>query len=201
MMMSQTGGSVISRAEARRIFQSLTVPARCSLPDSASPGLHWRYACSAVRRSSCVLRRGCACRDAAWSMKFTVFVPVGTSWFVNRTAACQFEIRRDAAVPFEIPLESKRIEACTVSRICRLEDEEHWDGIDGIFKASAKKSGKVRAGEDPSIAQAGVECAGVAAAAARLNVRRLPRLRFRDRLFLDRFERSTATGMRARRLR
>ncbi len=68
-------------------------------------------------------------------------------------------------MPFEIPLEAKRIEACTVSRICRLEREEDWDSIDGIFKASSKKSGKVRFGEDPSIAQPGVECAGIAAAA------------------------------------
>lgn len=66
---------------------------------------------------------------------------------------------------FEIPLEAQRIESRAVSCVRGLEGEEDWDCIDCVFKTSAKKSGKVRVGENPSIAQAGVKGSGVAPAA------------------------------------
>ena len=104
--------------------------------------------------------------SAAWSMKFTVLVPVGTLWSVNSTPPREFEVGGDAAVALEIPLEAERVETHAVGGVGGLEDEEHRNSVDRIFEASAEKAGKMWAGEDPSIAQAGVEDASVAASAA-----------------------------------
>jgi hypothetical protein len=68
-------------------------------------------------------------------------------------------------VTLEVPLEDEWVEAYAVGGVGRLEYEKNGNGVDGVFESSAKKAGQVWAGEDPSIAQAGVECAGVAASA------------------------------------
>ena len=68
-----------------------------------------------------------------------------------------FEVRRETAVAFEIPLQPERAEPHTVGGIRGLEDEKDGDGVDSVLKASAKKAGEMRAGKDPSIAQTGVE--------------------------------------------
>ena len=91
---------------------------------------------------------------------------MGTFWLVNTTAAAEFDVGRETAVALEVPLEGDGVKAHAVGGVRGLEDEEHGDGIDCVFEASAEKAGKMRAGEDPSVAQAGVEGAGVAASAA-----------------------------------
>jgi hypothetical protein len=70
-------------------------------------------------------------------MKFTLFVPVGMLW------------------------SAERVESHPVCGIRGLKNQEDGDGVHGIFETSAEKAGKMRAGEDPSIAQAGVKGAGV----------------------------------------
>ena len=67
---------------------------------------------------------------------------------------------------FEIPFEPEWIEAHAIGGVGRLEDKKHRNGVDRVFKSSAKKSGQMRAGQNPSIAQAGIEDAGIAASAA-----------------------------------
>ncbi len=67
---------------------------------------------------------------------------------------------------FEVPLEAERVEAYAIGGVRGLEHREDGDCVDRIFESSAKKAGQVRAGEDPSVAQAGVEGAGVASSAA-----------------------------------
>jgi len=81
-------------------------------------------------------------------------------------ASAEFEVGREAAAANEIPLEAERVESQAVGSIGGLEDEKHGNGIHGVFETSAKKAGEMRAGDDPSVAQAGVEDAGVAASAA-----------------------------------
>jgi hypothetical protein len=81
-------------------------------------------------------------------------------------AARELEKRREVAAADEIPLEAKRIESYAVGSVGGLEDEKHWDGIDGVFEASAQKAGKMRVGENPSVAEAGVESAGIAASSS-----------------------------------
>src|SRR5258708_2447079 len=70
------------------------------------------------------------------------------------------------AVAFEVPLEAEGVEAYAVGSVRGLEHQEDWNGIDRIFEASAEKARKVRAGEDPSVAQAGVKGTDVASSAA-----------------------------------
>src|ERR1017187_4492878 len=77
-------------------------------------------------------------------------------------AAAEVEVGLKSAVTFEVPLEAERVEAHAVRGVGGLEDEEDGDGVDRIFKPSAEKAGQVPAGEDPSVAQSGVEGAGVA---------------------------------------
>ena len=69
-------------------------------------------------------------------------------------------------MPLKIPLEPQRIEADSVSRVCRLESEKNRDGIDRILKSSAQKSRQMRIGEKPSVAQPGVEDSSITAATA-----------------------------------
>src|ERR1700722_4524907 len=81
-------------------------------------------------------------------------------------AAGEFEIGREAAMANEIPLEAERVESQAVGGVGGLENEKHGNSVDGVFETSAKKTGEMRAGDNPSIAEAGVEDAGVAASAA-----------------------------------
>jgi hypothetical protein len=69
-------------------------------------------------------------------------------------------------VSFKVPLEAQWIEAHAVRGIGRLEYEEDGNRIDGILKPSAEKAGQVRAGQDPSVAQASVEDAGATSSSA-----------------------------------
>ena len=80
-------------------------------------------------------------------------------------AAGEFEVGGEAAVAFEIPFEAEWVKTGAVGGVGGLEGEEYGDCVDRIFEASAEKAGEVEAGEDPSVAQAGVEDAGVAASA------------------------------------
>ena len=66
----------------------------------------------------------------------------------------------------EIPLEPQRIEADAVSRVCRLKGKKHRDSIDGVLKTAPQKSREMWVCEDPSVAQARVEDADMAASAA-----------------------------------
>ena len=84
----------------------------------------------------------------------------------EQRAAGEFQVGREASVALEVPLEAERVEAHAVGGVGRLEDQEDRNSVDRIFEASAEKAGEMRAGEDPSIAQAGVEGACVAASAA-----------------------------------
>ena len=70
--------------------------------------------------------------------------PGGDIVIGEERAAAEFEVRREAAVAFEVPLEAKRVEAHAVRGIGWLEDEEDGDGVDRVFKTSAKKAGQVR---------------------------------------------------------
>ena len=76
-------------------------------------------------------------------------------------AAGELKIGREAPAAHEIPLQAERVEAYSVGCVRRLKDEEDGYGVEGIFEASAEKTREMRIGENPSIAQAGVECAGV----------------------------------------
>ena len=87
-------------------------------------------------------------------------------WLVKSVPAAEFEIGREAAAADEIPLEAERVESQAVGGVGGLEDEEHGNGVHGVFETSAKKAGEMRASDDPSVAQAGIEDAGVAASAA-----------------------------------
>ena len=91
--------------------------------------------------------------------------PSGYIVIGEERAAAEFEVRREATVAFEVPLEAKRIEAYAVRGIRWLEDEEDGDGVDSVLKTSAKKTGQVRSSEDPSIAEAQVEDASIASSA------------------------------------
>ena len=84
----------------------------------------------------------------------------------EQRAAAEFEVGRKRAAAHEIPLEAKWVKSHAVSSVGGLEDEKHGDRIHGVLESSTKKAGKMRAGDDPSVAQAGVEDAGVAASAA-----------------------------------
>ena len=93
-------------------------------------------------------------------------IGVGRDVLVSeKHAAGEFEVGGEAAVALEVPLQAERVETRAVGGVGGLEGEEDWDGVDCIFEASAEKAGEVGAGEDPSVAQAGVEDAGVAASA------------------------------------
>src|SRR4029077_10773425 len=81
-------------------------------------------------------------------------------------SAGEFQIRRDATMVLEIPFESKWIEADAVGGIGRLENEEERNGIDRILESTAQKTGKVRAGQHPSVAQPGIEESCIATPAA-----------------------------------
>jgi hypothetical protein len=81
-------------------------------------------------------------------------------------SATQFEVWQNAAAAHEIPLQAKRIEANSEGRVCRLKNQRDGNGGDRVFEASAKESGQVLVREDPAIAEAGIEGAGVAAASS-----------------------------------
>lgn len=81
----------------------------------------------------------------------------------ENSSTAEFEVRRETPVTLEVPFQGKRIKTDTVGSVCGLEDEEDGYGIYGIFEASAKKTGQMGAGKDPSVAQAGVEDPGIAA--------------------------------------
>jgi len=72
-------------------------------------------------------------------------------------ATSQFEIRRKTAMALEVPLEAEGIEAHTIGSIGRLENQKHRHSVNGIFEASAENAGKMRACEDPTVSQSGVE--------------------------------------------
>ena len=80
-------------------------------------------------------------------------------------AAAEFEIGGEVTVVFEVPLEAQGIEAHAVGSVGWLEDKEQGNRIDRIFKPSAEKAGQVRAGQDPSVAQAAIEDAGAGSSA------------------------------------
>jgi len=84
----------------------------------------------------------------------------------EESASAELEIGGEAAAADEIPLEAERVESHAVGGVGGLEDEKHGNGIDGVFETSAKEAGEMRGGDDPSVAEAGVEDAGVAASAA-----------------------------------
>jgi hypothetical protein len=77
----------------------------------------------------------------------------------------EFQVRRNVAMALEIPFQSQRIKARAIRRIRRLKNQKNGNSIDRIFKAPTQKSGKVRAADDPAIAQAHIECVGVFRAA------------------------------------
>src|SRR4030081_1064819 len=79
----------------------------------------------------------------------------------DKHSTIEFEVGREAPVPFEIPFQSERAESHSVAGIRGLEDEKDGDGVDDVFKASAEKTWEVRPGKDPSIAQPGIEYANV----------------------------------------
>ena len=95
----------------------------------------------------------------------------------------EFEVRREASVAFEIPLQSERAEPHTVGGIRGLENEKDGDAVDSVLKASAKKAGEMRAGKDPSIAQPRVEYANVLRAARHRVPASHPQLDFVATLF------------------
>jgi hypothetical protein len=84
----------------------------------------------------------------------------------EQSATAEFEVRGKSTVTFEVPLEAERIEPHTVGSVGRLENEEDGDGVDRILEAPAEKSRQMRAGQDPPVAQAGIEDAGVTSSAA-----------------------------------
>ena len=75
----------------------------------------------------------------------------------EQDATSQFEIGRKAAMALEVPLEAEGIEAHTIGGIGGLENQEHRHGVNCIFEASAKNAGKMRAGEDPTLSESGIE--------------------------------------------
>src|SRR5581483_12510071 len=90
---------------------------------------------------------------------------VGNIVVGEKNSAGQFEEWRQAPTTLEIPFERQGIESCAVSGISGLECDEDRDGIDRVFKSSAKNARKMRGSENPSIAQASVENCSVPAAA------------------------------------
>jgi hypothetical protein len=69
------------------------------------------------------------------------------------------------SVALKIPLENEWVETSAVGRVGRLKRQEDRDSINRIFEAAAQEAGKMRTGQDPSIAQAGVEDSSVAPSA------------------------------------
>jgi hypothetical protein len=92
--------------------------------------------------------------------------PEGDVVVGEECASAEFEIRREAAAADEIPLQAERVETHAVGSVGGLEDEKHGNRVDGVLEASAQKAGEMRAGDDPPVAQAGVENAGTPTSAA-----------------------------------
>ena len=65
----------------------------------------------------------------------------------------------------ERPVQVHGVEARAVGGVRGLKNQKHRDGVHGIFEAAFQKAGAMRVGDDPSIAQADVPCACVAASA------------------------------------
>src|SRR5579871_1568840 len=80
-------------------------------------------------------------------------------------SAGEFQVRGDIAVTDEIPLQAERIESDAVGGIRGLKDEEYGNGVEGVLEAAAQNAREVGPSKDPSVAQPGVECAGVFGAA------------------------------------
>ena len=79
-------------------------------------------------------------------------------------ATSQFEIGRKTAMALEVPLEAEGIEAHTIGSVGRLENQEHRHSVHYIFEASAENAGKMRAGEDPTVSESGIENSGASGA-------------------------------------
>ena len=75
----------------------------------------------------------------------------------EQRATSQFEIGRKTATALEVPLEAEGIEAPTIGSMGRLENQEHRHSVNCIFEASAENAGKMRAGEDPTVSESGME--------------------------------------------
>ena len=84
----------------------------------------------------------------------------------KQRSAGKFQIGGNASVALKIPLQTQRIETDAVSSVCRLEDKKYWNSIDRVFKTATQKSREMQVGEDPSVAQSGVENSCVATSAA-----------------------------------
>src|SRR5208337_2693267 len=83
--------------------------------------------------------------------------------FVSRKqrASIQFEVGRNVSAGGENPFQAHRIHSCPVRGVCSLEDNKRRDRIDRKFEASVEKTGAVRSGQNPSIANSRVPDAGV----------------------------------------
>src|SRR5581483_4750244 len=62
---------------------------------------------------------------------------------------------------FEIPLKAQGIEAQAEGGIGGLKDQEDRHGVECVLEASTQKTGKMRIGENPAIAEPGIEGSGV----------------------------------------
>jgi len=92
--------------------------------------------------------------------------PGGNVMVRKQRSAGKFQIGGNASVALKIPLQTQRIETDAVSGVCRLEDKKYWNSIDRVFKTATQKSREMQVGEDPSVAQSGVENSCVATSAA-----------------------------------
>ena len=62
---------------------------------------------------------------------------------------------------FEVPLKAQGIEAQAERGVRGLKDQENRDGVERVLEASTEKTGKMGIGENPAIAQPGIERSGV----------------------------------------
>src|SRR5690348_5007555 len=95
----------------------------------------------------------------------------------------QFEIWRELSVPDKIPLEIQWVHAHPVSSSGGLEEKICRNRINRVFESAPQESRQMRAGQYPTIAQACVPDAGVAAPTRHRMPCGCPHLKFCRTLF------------------
>src|SRR5271156_2785861 len=78
-------------------------------------------------------------------------------FLAEERSAAQLKVRRESPVPFEIPLQSQRIESPSICRIRRLKNQIHRNKIHHIFKPPPQNPRPVRTGQHPPIAHARIK--------------------------------------------
>src|SRR5579872_66252 len=79
--------------------------------------------------------------------------------------AAKLGVRRKRSVRGEGPIQVDGIESRAIGSIGGLKNKKHWNRIHGVFEAPFQEAGAVRVGDDPSITQANIPCARIAAPA------------------------------------